>query len=464
MDSRQARHRACSACKLRKVRCNGQARCQQCEHLNLRCEYLAPSRRRDRQARGRVIEEFQVRPGSSEEHTSALPSLAAAVVNVEGPDYFQNLLRDFEAFVFPFHPVMTIGEARDAIEDRDHSKEAQAFIYALAALTINLTHSLRGTSGRETAQISYWVYRAIEVLPPVLSIKDVSVRRCATVQFIHVSLMGLGQDDTAFFYLRQSTTMIQMLRVDAQEYSLNHDLAERARRQRLYWLVFVHERFYAIGHRHSIMLPPLSRLPERDENIPAAIHEGFAQIVRIFLLVDEDFLSRWFATFDQSLDVEASWIERKHHQIESETAGNDVGMLGLSSIQQADLVITKHWLQMLVWQIAMSKCLLSSAAHQEPTSLLFPVGISSQLRSVLITMSKQAIEVHGTGIQQKLFELTDTIANVVLTVPATSTDETARRIDDFRFLFDFWRSLPRLNPIQLALLESKARKLDDLSP
>lgn len=60
MDSRQRVSRACDPCKLRKVKCNGQQRCQQCEHLNLKCAYSAvPAKKRVQGKRGHVISKYK---------------------------------------------------------------------------------------------------------------------------------------------------------------------------------------------------------------------------------------------------------------------------------------------------------------------------------------------------------------------------------------------------------------------
>lgn len=212
------------------------------------------------------------------------------------------------------------------------------------------------------------------------------------------------------------------------------------------------------------MLPPLlTTTIEPDLDIPITITHGFEQIVRLFMHIDEEMLSRWFATFDSERGViEPAWIIEKNRQLDAETAGSSDEISGLSSMQQADLIITKHWLRMLVWQMAISNCLLSSDRTEHSMSLLFPVEVSGQLRALITNMSKDAIEVHGSGIQQKLFELTDTIASVVLTVPAASKDEKLCRMDDFRFLFEFWKSLPGTNSVQRELLESKFRRLIEI--
>ncbi|KAH0247285.1 hypothetical protein KCU71_g23705, partial [Aureobasidium melanogenum] len=251
-------------------------------------------------------------------------------------------------------------------------------------------------------------------------------------QFAHISLMCLANMDMSFYYVRESITMIQMLRIGHPEVMEKLNSSERARRQRLYWEVFIHERYLAISNYRPVVLPPLPDLPEFDPSIPPGVHEGFLQIIRLFRLIDEGFLANWFGT----TTVTREWIDSKHKEIDEEPVGNEahVGVTPLTDMQQADLIVTKHWMRMLVWQMAMSKCLLSSNSSKESLSLSFPVRLSTQLRALMTRFSRQAIEIHGSGIQQKLFELTDTIANVIITVPAATVQETAGRVDDFTFL------------------------------
>ncbi|KXT15305.1 hypothetical protein AC579_2806 [Pseudocercospora musae] len=474
MDGKRQRHKACKACSSRKVRCNGQQRCQQCEHLNLRCEYPPTLPRQTKQKTPitglksplkspgvpGVLRELAAAP-----HVQQYGDAHAPKERTNGHDatFFLSLLPDFETFVLPFHPVMTIREAHDAIATMTQDREAEAFIYGLVAITLNLTHSPRSQTTAEKSDIEHWVSRALNTLPPVQSQEDISVRRLATLQFIHVCLMGLGRHGVAFYYLRQSTTMLELLNVGDEEAMSQLSLTERAQRQRLYWTIFVHERFYAITCQRSIVLPPLTTTSiESDPGIPKAITDGFEQIARLFCHIDQDMLSRWFATFGSERFIEPAWIVEKNRQIDAETAGNDDEIAELSHMQQADLIITKHWLRMMIWQMAISNCLLSSDRSEQSMSLLFPVHVSAQLRALIINMTKGAIEVHGSGIQQKLFELTDTIASVILTVPASSTDEKRQRMDDFSFLFEFWKSLPRPNSVQTELLESKFRRLVEI--
>jgi hypothetical protein len=65
--------KACDACKRRKVRCNGQTRCQQCAHLGLRCIYSPSSKQRSQGKRGHIISEFR-------NQTSTLPATAPPIL------------------------------------------------------------------------------------------------------------------------------------------------------------------------------------------------------------------------------------------------------------------------------------------------------------------------------------------------------------------------------------------------
>lgn len=67
--------------------------------------------------------------------------------------------------------------------------------------------------------------------------------------------------------------------------------------------------------------------------------------------------------------------------------------------------------------MVMSNTLLSSVPQSESLSLTLPLRLSSQLRQFLGRMSHNSIGIHGSGILSKLFEITDTIADVVIQLP-----------------------------------------------
>ena len=136
----------------------------------------------------------------------------------------------------------------------------------------------------------------------------------------------------------------------------------------------------------------------------------------------------------------------------------------LSPMQQADLIITRQWLRTLVWQLAMSNILLSSDSSSESLTLTFPLRLSNQLRLFLARMSHESVGIHGSGILSKLFEITDTIADVVIHLPQASTEDTLQRVDDILFLKRFIFSFPRIQNVHKRILMQKFERMKEVYP
>lgn len=112
----------------------------------------------------------------------------------------------------------------------------------------------------------------------------------------------------------------------------------------------------------------------------------------------------------------------------------------------------------------MSQTLLSTRSSKDCLSLLFPVRLSQHLRQQVTSMSREDIEVHGSTMTQKLFEITDTIADVLIHVPAATLEETSYRIDDYLFILDFVLRFPTLDQTRRGILLEKLERLQTVFP
>ncbi|EOA80672.1 uncharacterized protein SETTUDRAFT_143585 [Exserohilum turcica Et28A] len=376
--------------------------------------------------------------------------------------FFLDLIPDYVEGVYPVHPVITAYELRQYIDVMDTDPDVRSFIYSFGGCTLNLTRY----GDRRTAQVVQTIERlmdcSIDTMRRAHKHLQVSVMRAVQSMFIHNCLMSLQRSDAAFFYMRDAITIIQLLRIDKPENVAQLSPPERSRRQRLYWQAFIHERFLAILDYRRAVLPPLYTMPEDDATLSIQVHEGFNQIIKLFRLLDTEFLNSWLDS--QRGTVTSTWVEAKSRELEGdpETDARELAML--SMMQRADLCITREWLRTLVWRLAMSQTLLSSRSSKECLSLLFPVRLSQTLRQQVSSMSRQDIEVHGTSITQKLFEITDTIADVLIHVPAATLDETALRIDDFLFILDFVLLIPHLDHTRRGILLEKLERLQTMFP
>ncbi|CAI7664471.1 unnamed protein product [Penicillium glandicola] len=428
--------KACDPCNRRKVRCNGQQRCQQCEHLDLLCTYTENHLLRSRKhslRRGAVISKYK----SANPKTTALtpllsPPLAPTISPKLPTSYFESLLPAYMSYVYPFSPIITDTEVRMSISKMDEREHA-AFVYAFTAVTLDLTRSSQpiNTSNPPAAstQITDLMRQSVETQQPLVIGFRPSILRATTSIFIQMCAMSLGHYDLGFFYLREAISMIQMLRISDKTINAGLSIAERARRQRLYWQCFIHERFMSIVNFSPVTLPPHTQFPEEDTFVGAGIQQGWVQVIKTFCMLDASFISLWIGDRTQ---VTASWVERKHRELDDELW--EVEVSALSELQQADLVITRQWMRTLLWQMAMSNCLLSSHASCPSLELEMPLRLSSQLRQFLTKISQNTIRVHGSSMISKLLEIVNTIADVVIHVPQATEEDTTSRIDDIVFM------------------------------
>jgi hypothetical protein len=248
-----------------------------------------------------------------------------------GQTFFLDLLPDYVEGVYPVQPVITEQELREYISVMDNDQDVRSFVFAFGACTLNLT--------RYGDQRTEEVQRTIEALmdysigsmkPHYKSFRS-SVMRVMQSIFIHNCLMSIQASDAAFHYMRDAITAIQLLRIDNPEIMAPLPPPERSRRQRLYWQAFIHERFVAVLDYRRAILPPLEALPEDDPTIPIQVHEGFNQIIKLFRLLDQDFLKNWLDS--QGGDVTSSWIEAKSRELEGDEEANAEELARLSTVR-----------------------------------------------------------------------------------------------------------------------------------
>ena len=378
-------------------------------------------------------------------------------------DFFRELVPDYRR-VFPVIPIILESELRASIDKMDVDQQERALVYALSAMTLNITRYGPRHNDTTSTQTKSLFTQALEMRGPIMPYEQI------TVQSVMIPLCGANcilaghvNVDMAFYYIREAITRLQLLRVDNTEELVAFSIAERARRQRLYWLLFIHERYQTISYHRSSILPPLHTLPEYDPQLPQVSQEYFCQMIALWRIIDTDFIENWL---DHTRDsaVTFAWIEKKQGELGEGLDLPNSELQRLTETQQADLIVTRHWLRAVVWQMALSKFLLISDISTDSMSIFFPVRLSRRLRELVTRMSREALEIHGTGILQKIFDITNTFADILINIPAITTEEMADRVDDFLFLFRFLLGMPRFNHVEKQILQAKLQTLQERAP
>lgn len=475
-NSGSQRLRACDPCRRRKVRCNGQQRCQQCNHLNLVCVYSTNTRglsRKNAAQRGTIIDSCRTNatgtPTGTVTSSTSSSSLGSIVpihqpystIHIHpDPSFFTSLIPEYMSSVYPVSPVITESEVRHCIERIGSDRDGTSFLYAYAAVTINLSRIDTVQFAPDIReQIGDLLTKSFEHRGLLGLNEQPTMLRVMSSLFIEMCLMGLRKPDLAFTYLRETISLLYMLHVDKPEVMSSLPPRERGRIERAFWECFIHERFTALTEFKPICLYPLHTPPSPDPLLPPSLDLGWRLLIQTFSLVDQEFVDLWLGDRSQ---VTSEFIERKHHQLDEWRWEIEVPML--PPMQKADLIITRQWLRTVTWQMAISNIRLPAENQSESLSLSLPLRLSSELRQFLAHMSHEAVGIHGSSILNKLFEITNTIADVVIHLPQASTNDTLQRVDDILALKRFLFSFDRMEKIHKTIMMEKMEKMKQVYP
>lgn len=162
-------------------------------------------------------------------------------------------------------------------------------------------------------------------------------------------------------------------------------------------------RAYALQRHRPLTLQGTITLPTISPDDPdAPVLSGFLDLVSLFQHFDDDFVRLWnvssktpaFPFSDDTSPVSSSQLGSLQEVL-------DMAIPEVSKrneIQQADLLISRQWLKTMVWQLCVTKGLLSSSSSNESMSFHYPISIARDVVLVSRSLSKEAFEPHGVGI------------------------------------------------------------------
>ncbi|KAK4185109.1 hypothetical protein QBC35DRAFT_517138 [Podospora australis] len=353
--------------------------------------------------------------------------------------------------IYPIMPLIHLPTIRALLARSESWTPAdQTFMYALSALT-SLHMSSKHIPIPESSQPDSWEKAGRFFLEEALAsrktydfVSELKLSEVISSFWLSTSHFEIGQSVKSWFYLREAVTLaIEMGLDDEARYrSDGHDEegkseAERiegVQRRRVFWQLFVTERSYAILRNKPIAFTrrtprlPTTRWAEYES---ADVHSGFLQLISSYVPLDESFVSAWndsssnpdtnavsgqtYLSLQKRLETPPSFLRSSFSQQQDEEGQERKHTP--TEIQKADLLITQQWLRLITWQSSFRRGLLSSTSNEESMSFTFPLSIAHRTASILQSLPASAVEVHGMGIFEKIFEIGNWWLNVLEVMP-----------------------------------------------
>ncbi|KAJ4286991.1 hypothetical protein N0V90_012872 [Kalmusia sp. IMI 367209] len=424
--------RACDSCHRRKVKCIGEGTnpCKNCVSAGLACTYNAiPQKKGPKGSRAKVLSELretqrnaQLAAGLAHDlgfDGRALPTTFARTPGLLPPGLVESCLDFFFANVYPSQPILHQQRAQETIMSIEHSTEAYCMVVALCAYVMiqaNMTVSPNLLPRPEMAQLSnvgighVLLEEAVRVRKGYDYLETPTHLSLLTSWLFHGSYLGLGRDNTAWSYLREATTQAHLLGLHEAE-THKSDPLDISRKRVLYWLLFIAERTHALHKHRPISLYPTIPPPSLDEPpSDRPIASGLELLTNLYKSVDDTFILLWNKNQTQ---CNPSWIGRLHNQLTEALPA----YFDCMETQAVDLRISQQWLRTMLWQLSVSQGLVGMVAADSTMTFKYPIEISRDLLSMTHQFSQHAMEVHGMGLVEKLFDIACCLADVVACIP-----------------------------------------------
>ncbi len=209
----------------------------------------------------------------------------------------------------------------------------------------------------------------------------------------------------AWHYLQETIAFAENLDMDDEKSYLDLNPTEAQWRRRLYWLLFITERAYAIQRRKHARLPKSVQQPYVFESEEPELLNGFNNLGTLFATVDENFVRAWRGSRKASLCNEA-WLAQTQDQIDKVA----LALGHVTETQQLDINITREWLHVLAWQMGVSNGLMWGEGGM---SLDYPIELARKVVAITSTTTALAMDSHGIGMEQKLSDIAGCLADVL---------------------------------------------------
>ncbi|KAI0598890.1 hypothetical protein F4775DRAFT_553457 [Biscogniauxia sp. FL1348] len=418
--------RACDACHRRKVKCDGINPCRNCSSAQLTCTYNAiPQKKGPKGSRAKVISELR----ETQRQTSLSAKVQSRLNGISSPpcsptlsptpgllagDMIKESIEFFFANMYPIMPVLHRQRLEQQAMFMDQNLDTYCLLTSLCAYMMfqpgmglpGADPLLEHMPGAHIVSGTLLMEETIRVRKGFDYLDSPSLNSLCTSYFLFCSYYALDMHDKAWFYLREATTLAHMFGLTKEEAYLQYDNVESSRRRRLYWLLFVTERAYALQRNRPLTLQASINLPSlSDDPTDPLAHQlnGYLLLVNLFRPFDDTFVTLWNKTRSE---CSASYMGVLQKQLSD-------GIPAYMNGQESDLRTVQQWLKMIHWQLSMQNGCISQPGQEQ----LHYQADSRDLMSMTSQFQTQSTELLGVPLVAKLLDITCALTEVLSIQP-----------------------------------------------
>ncbi|KAJ0415056.1 hypothetical protein BJY00DRAFT_327298, partial [Aspergillus carlsbadensis] len=506
---------ACDNCRRRKVRCTRERPCQKCQDVHLVCSYTSlPRRKGPKGHNAHVLNSLRIlgdislstasstgsypqqqtfaaaamptlpssydiestacssptpsltvshNSGSSVEHATQLglsPSPPTTASQRISSTVLGAHVRLFLHHLYPIMPVVD-GQAMADCADPDalHPRR-YAHLVALSAAThlqLNLDIGELKPSDDNLISGHDLILEALRALCEYDPLEEPHMDTVLTMFLLFCAYGNLNKPVYAWHYLTQTISFMQILNLDNERTYAGLSLADAEARRRIFWLVFITERAYALQTGRPVMLRSSIRKPSVLNSETPALLYGFVSLLSLFEQMVPDFYS--WNNMDSLNGLQESPALNSMYQ----SISNPPALLAeVSETHQVDYIISQQWLLVCLWNYHMKMYPYQGRDSNSLLPIHIPLMAGRCALACLSSVSMPSVDAHGIGMEQKLYDIGESITQFAPTLLSKRSNKTLSTSETKDLLKSILDVLSRTRGCQSYLFSTLLEKSQDI--
>ncbi|KAL2828589.1 fungal-specific transcription factor domain-containing protein [Aspergillus pseudoustus] len=396
-------------------------------------------------------------PGSTNSYSDSPTGAILPCPRILTPPVLLAHVNVYLKYMFPIMPVVRRDELQqDCHHPQRLSSQRYAFLASLCAAThiqlkldADASQVHTGADGSSLMSGEELLTEAVRARKECDPIEDMNVESLLTSFFLFAAYGNLDRQDHAWFYLCQATSMIFTLGLHRESTYSEVSIEEAEQKRRVFWLLFITERGYALQQAKPVMLRNSIHKPQVLCSEDPILAYGFINLIGVFENLSAN-LYDWVSAGgrDRSLEMPPTCAIQAN-------LSKPISLDGVSEIQKVDILITQQWLQAMMWKLSMTRASQPGARSENVLPFHLPVIVGKSVMSVIADVSQGAVDAHGIGMEQKLFDLGASVADVSRSLSTKAAHSLAdSTIEPRELLWGILSTLSRIRGSQSYLFPS----------
>ncbi|KAJ1329262.1 oligo-1,6-glucosidase [Microdochium nivale] len=428
--------RACDACHRRKVKCDGINPCRNCDSAQLTCTYNAiPQKKGPKGSRAKVISELRETQRQTSlsakihnrlngiDNTAAPNPSLAPTPGMLTSELVKESIEFYFANMYSIMPILDRPSMEPLAIFPEQNTDTYCLFTSMSAFMLlqpgmsmpGLDPMLDHVPGSSIIASTLLIEETLRVRKSQDFAGTPGFESLCTSFFLYCANYALELHDKAWFYLREAATMAHIAGMAKEESYASLSSVESSRRRRLYWLLFVAERAYALKYDRPVSLPASIHLPTMtDDPTDPLAHQlnPFVLLASLFRPFDEALISSWNKTRG---DCTPSYLGALQKQFASMMPPYMNGQ----DAQLSELRANQQWLKTVAWRLSMPNgCVPQS---EDGSGYHHTIDMSRDLISLTSQLSTQNTESPGVPFVSKMFNISCDLTDVLSMQPSSGS-------------------------------------------